>query len=93
MPILVRGDQLKPETKQAVLQAFVYRWTYDNHRREQAWKGIEGQPTIPLISDDQWLREHAFYVNRDGSLSNRHQHAEPHYFIDELRRLQSKQER
>jgi hypothetical protein len=35
-------------------------------------------PTIPLISDQQWLDEHSFHFIADGSrLSARHKWAEP----------------
>lgn len=42
-------------------------------------------PTLPLISDAQWLREHAFHVTKAGRLDARHAHAEPHYMADDAR--------
>ena len=76
---LVRGDKLTPAARAEVLRAFIYRWTKDNERRESVRRGISGKPTIPLISDAQWLREHAFMVTKSGELSRSHRYAEPHY--------------
>ncbi len=46
-------------------------------------KSSEGHthPTIPLISDEQWIREHAFHFTNDGRLATRgdQRHAEPAY--------------
>lgn len=46
-------------------------------------KSAEGHqhPTIPMISDDQWIREHAFYFTNDGRLATRgdQRFAEPAY--------------
>lgn len=39
-------------------------------------------PTIPLITDAEWLTEHAFYINKDGRLSDRPGHCEPAYMAD-----------
>jgi hypothetical protein len=39
-------------------------------------------PTIPLVSDDEWLRQHAFYVTANGDLSQRHRHCEPALTIE-----------
>jgi len=78
--MLIRGDRLTQQQRNLVLAAFGYRWTRDNPVRERWWRGIEGKPTIPLISDDQWLRDHAFHFVKDGSrmMRTRH-HAEPAY--------------
>jgi hypothetical protein len=37
-------------------------------------------PAIPLVSDNDWLGQHAFYVTEDGDLSKRHRHCEPTAF-------------
>jgi len=66
-----------------VLAHYTYRWTSDNSARERTWRGIEGKPTIPLISDAQWLREHAFYVTDRGTLDKRKKSAEPAYMIED----------
>jgi hypothetical protein len=39
-------------------------------------------PTIPLISDVEWLKTHAFHITKDGRFSERHNHAEPGYMAD-----------
>lgn len=82
MSKLVRGDQLPSNLRREVLASYPYRWTSDNRERERVWRGIEGAPTIPLISDAQWLREHAFYVTDRGTLDKRKKHAEPAYMIE-----------
>jgi hypothetical protein len=37
---------------------------------------------VSLVSDAQWLADHAFYVNKDGTLSERYNHCEPAYMAD-----------
>lgn len=93
---LLRGDELTPEMRKQVENAFIYRWTTDNRRRGDVYrcgkcdvmndpyvneKSSEGHshPTIPLISDDQWIKEHSFYFLNDGRLDPRKRHAEPVY--------------
>jgi hypothetical protein len=73
----VRGDRLPSALREQVLRSYTYRWTKDNPHRERMWRGIPGAPTIPLISDEQWLREHAFEVTKKGKLSLRSRHAAP----------------
>jgi hypothetical protein len=81
---LVRGDALTPEMRRQVENAFVYRWTKENKSRTSVYhcdkcdvannpfvgSNAEGHqhPTIPLQSDDEWLREHAFYFTNAGKL-------------------------
>lgn len=94
---LISGSELTPEMRKQVTNAFIYRWTKDNPKRTQVYhcdqcdirdpyvneKSAEGHqhPTIPLISDDQWIREHAFHFTNDGRLSTRGEgsHAMPAY--------------
>ena len=83
MSKLVRGDQLPSSLRRQVLARYVHRWTSDNPQREHAYRGYEGKPTIPLVSDEQWLREHAFYVTDRGTLDARRKHAEPAYMIED----------
>lgn len=84
MSKLVRGDQLPSDLRREVLARYPYRWTSDNPRRESAWRNIEGKPTIPLVSDAQWLRDHAFYVTDRGTLDKRrNKHAEPAYGLED----------
>jgi hypothetical protein len=40
-------------------------------------------PTIPLITDAEWLRTHAFHITKDGRFSEKHNHAEPGYMADD----------
>jgi hypothetical protein len=34
-------------------------------------------------ANDQWIKEHAFYITRKGDLSARHNYCEPAYMADE----------
>lgn len=79
--MLIRGDHLNQRQKQQVLGAFVHRWTTGNTHRESVYKGRK--PRIPLISDSQWLKEHAFHFTKDGSrlMANRH-YAEPAFMAE-----------
>jgi hypothetical protein len=79
----VRGDQLPSNLRREVLSQYVYRWTSDNPQRERAWS-TAGAPTMPLVSDEQWLRDHAFYVTDRGTLDKkRNKHANPAYVIED----------
>jgi hypothetical protein len=78
--MLVRGDQLSESARRQVLAVFGYRWTIENESRARAWRRDVSldPPRIPLIPDEQWLREHAFHVVKDGSrLMRNRPHAEP----------------
>lgn len=93
----IRGDKLPSALRERVLNAFPYRWTTGNRQRLQAYQPCplcdirnpavaptaEGHnhPTIPLISDEQWLAEHAFWF-KDGQLDPRKRFAEPAYMAD-----------
>jgi hypothetical protein len=83
MSKLVRGDRLPSDLRRQVLSRYVHRWTSDNRDRERVWRGVKGAPTIPLQSDDQWLREHAFWVTSKGTLDARRKHAEPAFMIED----------
>jgi hypothetical protein len=39
-------------------------------------------PTVPLQTDAEWLAEHAFYVNKDGSLSGKPGRCEPAFMAE-----------
>lgn len=54
MPRLIKGRELTEKQTAMVKDAYIYRWTRDNPRREEAWAGVE-KPTIPLISDEEWI--------------------------------------
>ena len=82
---LVRGDKLNASQKREVLSAFGYRWTTQNEGRARNWyaAGKSEPPRAPLVSDEQWLREHAFHFNaKTGRLSLNRKRAEPVYLID-----------
>ena len=76
--MLVNGKNLDSWQKQIVLAQYPYRWTTGNRDRARFWAGISGQPTIPLVSDSEWLAKHAFHFLKDGSrlARNRSRHAE-----------------
>ena len=78
MPELVRGTDLSPLARAEVLKVFVYRWTVENPNRERAWKGAKlHAPTMALVFDDEWLKDHAFWITKAGRLARNRQHAEP----------------
>jgi hypothetical protein len=79
--MLVRGDQLGESARRQVLAVFGYRWTVENEARAREWSKRSGA-IIPSrfarITDQEWLREHAFHVVKDGSrLMRNRSHAEP----------------
>lgn len=92
--MLINGSDLNDRQKKLVLAAFIYRWTTGNAMRTVAYrchlcdinkpyaneKSSEGHlhPTTALISDEEWLRKHAFHFVQDGSrLSLNKNFAEP----------------
>lgn len=95
MPKLVNGKDLNLKQRQQVLNAFVYRWTTGNSKRTSVYKcelcdirtpyensrtaNGHTHPTIPLLSDSEWLSDHNFYINKDGSLSDKPARCEPVY--------------
>lgn len=83
--MLIRGDELTLHQRRLVTAAFSYRWTHENVNRKWAWSAVEaGPPRIPLQTDAQWLRDHAFHFVRDGSrLSCRHRFCEPRYLAND----------
>ena len=48
---------------------------------------VDGHPWhehhLPLMSDDAWVRDHAFYFVKDGSRLMEKRHAEPAYMADQ----------
>ena len=66
--MLIRGDKLNAVQKRQVLRAFVHRLTYENAYRA---------PCRYPQTDQQWLREHAFYFRNDGMLSISRRYAMP----------------
>ena len=75
---LIKGENLTVEQIKEVKRRFVHRLTFENG----CPKRNTCKATIPYIHDDQWIREHAFYVKSNGDLSNKPNHCEPHYLAD-----------
>lgn len=81
--MLIKGDELNADQKKQVLAAFGYRWTVDNRQRRIMWAGISGAPTTPLVTDEQWLKEHAFHFTKDGArLKVKPRHCVPAYMAE-----------
>ena len=79
---LIKGADLSPRQTEQVLSNFIYRWTSGNNARQRVWHGIAGKPTIALITDNQWLAEHAFwFINSGSRLALNRKYAEPHYLV------------
>lgn len=66
--MLIRGDKLNDNQRRYVLNAYIYRWTTGNTRREEVYHNAAEcqKPSIPLQTDDKWLKEHAFHFTKDG---------------------------
>jgi hypothetical protein len=81
MPTLIRGDRLTPELREQVLRAFVHRWTIENQHNVSP-RNRPKDP--PLWNDEDWLREHAFYITSSGSgrLALKPRHCEPAYMAE-----------
>lgn len=77
MPKLILGDKLTAKQVKEVKAAFVYRATTENGYPQRNPYGIR----TPAISDEQWLKEHAFYINTDGSLAAKPSYCEPFYLV------------
>lgn len=78
MPKLIKGDNLTPDQVKKVKAAFVHRPTIENNYPKRNSYGLR----IPTVEDSQWLREHAFYINRDGSLAKKPNYCEPFYLVE-----------
>jgi len=84
--MLIRGDRLTPQQRREVLGAFSMRWTIDNVNRVANWANVPQteRPTIDLCTDDEWLRDHAFYFVADGSrLDWRYFFCEPAFMAED----------
>ena len=82
----VNGSKLSDSARREVLSAFGYRWTAENEKRARQWYKTSKMepPTAPLISDGEWLDQHAFHVVKDSTrLSARLCHAEPACMADD----------
>ncbi len=101
---LVRGDRLSPAQRSYVLEAYIYRWTFENRHRGHAYGrcpccGVVGgepsdkperipcrqrHPTMPLVTDAIWLREHAFWITKAGHHAQNRHYAEPASMVDDI---------
>lgn len=79
-PKLVKGSHLSNIARKEVLAAFNLRWTVENVTPRI--RELLGNPTAPIVTDKQWLAEHAFYIKRDGHLASSPAHCEPAYMAD-----------
>jgi hypothetical protein len=75
MSKLVNGADLPENLKREVLRSYVFRPTFENGYPK---KNPANACVVP-ISDAQWLKEHAFYVTKLGTLDKRIKRCEPHY--------------
>jgi hypothetical protein len=75
---LIRGDRLTDAQRRQVLVAFVYRLTYENQKEHPSAVRQTGGKV--QMSDDQWIREHAFRFTKSGRLSGRY--AAPVYMAE-----------
>lgn len=64
--MLIKGEHLTRAQRDEVKRAFIYRWNKDNPMRQVVYSRID-KPKIPLQSDEQWIKEHAFHFVKDGS--------------------------
>lgn len=90
--MLIRGDKLTHMQRQEVLRTFVHRWTLENagicETLRKVWQREDWHAYhTALITDDQWLLEHAFHFVKDGSRLMANNHAEPAYMAktDEIK--------
>lgn len=77
---LIKGNKLNADQKRQVLAAYIHRWTVENPN-PCIIKRRQGM-TIPLLTDEQWLAEHAFYFTKSGRLALNRRHCEPAFMAD-----------
>lgn len=80
MPKLVKGRLLTNVQRQRALLMFVHRYT-GQHKPQWVTSGRIGTDSPPMYATDvDWINDHAFYINKDGTLSLRS--CEPHYIAE-----------
>lgn len=86
--MLLKGNELNAKQRSQVLAAFVHRWTFENRRCESMRKersrleSIGVKPAL-VVSDANWIANHAFHFLKDGSqLMASKTHAEPEYMAN-----------
>jgi len=86
MTRLIKGNELQPNTMKEVLASYVYRLTRENILRRphlfRGWMNGNAPYNLQWTTDDRWLAQHAFYVNKDGQLSRKHRHCEPAFMVE-----------
>ena len=77
---LIKGISLTEAQKAEVLRSFVYRHTIE-HKPDWIGTNPALYATADIVRDEQWIRDHAFYIREDGRLAQgkRHEHCEPEY--------------
>lgn len=71
MSTWTRGDRLTYEGRKDALRRYVHRHTRDHKCSLTPFQDI---------TDDEWLRQHAFPIRSDGRIDERHNHCMPHYW-------------
>jgi hypothetical protein len=80
--MLIKGYRLNDRQRRDVLNVFGYRWTVENMPRAKLWTG-KPWPTVTPVTDEQWLRDHAFHFVKSGTRLKAGRHyAEPAYMAD-----------
>jgi len=74
----VFGNKLSLKLQRQVLNAFGYRWTFENMTRAKQWYRGLGLPAIPPTTDAQWLACTEFWVTDKGELSRKHRYCHTH---------------
>lgn len=66
---LIKGAKLTADMRRQVYAAYV-------HRHHAIGQGKY------YATENDWLVDHAFYFTKEGQLSRKHGHCEPHYLAD-----------
>lgn len=77
----VLGNKLSDKVRAAVLNSYVHRMTYENNKARPCNCSFMRRSgyCLPLVSDNEWLASHCFYITKGGKLSRRHIFAAPAY--------------
>lgn len=81
MPRCIRGDKLTPAQRLEVLAAFVHRDTVERPWIEK--DRIRHGRTVERVTDEEWLKTHAFYITQDGHLATKPAYCEPASYDDD----------
>ncbi len=76
---LTKGKDLTQAQRQEVKRAYIYRWTGEHTPAPHVKEGMS-RPTH--ATDNEWIDDHAFYIDNNGKLSNAHKHCEPVYMAE-----------